>query len=294
MNPTTNGMDCGRAMEQLDFYLDQELTAAEQGELNGHLDQCALCNRELTRRRELRDRLRSAVRGVAASDALRERIALDIRRTPAVRPRSEWQRWGAAAAAAVLIVVASATAYQLGHLRFTASSQESYLGSISQQVVNVMRVGLGDHVHCAVFRKYPHEAPSLEKIAEDMGPKFLPLVQLVREHLSGDQKVMLAHQCKYHGRKFVHMVVSDGSHLSSLVIAERQPGESFDTSGLRPALEDSGLPIYQSNVQRFQIHGFQTGGHLVYLVSDMAKDANERMMAGIAPSVREFLTKLEL
>jgi hypothetical protein len=186
------------------------------------------------------------------------------------------------------------TAYQLGHLRITTSSQESYFATISQQVSGIMRVGLGDHVHCAVFRKYPRQAPPPEKIAADMGPQYLPLVKLIRDNISPDLRVTMAHRCKYHGRPFVHLAMIDGSHLASLVIAERQPGETFQTSGLTPALSDQNLPVYHSNVQRFQIDGFQTGSHLVYLISDLPKDANDRLMASVANPVREFLKSMEL
>jgi anti-sigma factor (TIGR02949 family) len=294
MNKSINEMDCGRAIEQLDFYIDHELTAGEREEMDRHLQACEPCMREARNRTALRDRLRSAVRGVTARGDLRDRISEEIRRTPASRPASQWRTWGVGMAAAVALAVAGGTAYELGHLRFTHASQESYLRGISSQVGNIMRVGLGDHVHCAVFRKYPRQAPPPETIVSDMGPQFFPLVQLIRDHISPDQRITMAHRCKYHGRPFVHLAMIDGTHLTSLVIAERQPGETFQTSGLTPALSDPNLPVYHSNVQRFQIDGFQTAGHLVYLISDLPKDANDRLMASVARPVRDFLKALEL
>ena len=40
-------MDCNRCREQLDAYLDQELTAAEQEQVEEHLCQCEQCRRVL-------------------------------------------------------------------------------------------------------------------------------------------------------------------------------------------------------------------------------------------------------
>lgn len=295
MSYTMNQMDCGRAMEQLDFYLDRELSAAERSELDRHLETCEACALELTNRTELREKLRSAIRGIGAPNSLRDRITATLGETPAYTPHArQWQKWASAIAATVLITTGVSVAYQLGHLRMTTASQQSYLNHISQRVAGIMSVGLGDHVHCSVFRKYPRQAPPPEKIAADMGPQYLPLVQLVRDHLPAGQRVVMAHRCKYHGRQFVHLAMVDGTHLSSLVIADRQPGETFKTSGLVPAMSDAGLPIYSSGVQRFQIDGFETSSHLVYVVSDLPKEMNDRMLASVATPVHDFLTKLEL
>jgi hypothetical protein len=62
---------------------------------------------------------------------------------------------------------------------------------------------------------------------------------------------------------------------------------------LWPALSDPNLPVYYQKVQRFQIDGFQTSSYLVYLISDLPRDANERMFAKLSRPVREFLLKLE-
>jgi hypothetical protein len=60
-------------------------------------------------------------------------------------------------AAALLLAVGGFIAYQLGHLSLTVSSQESYIATVSNRVTTLMQVGLGDHLHCAVFRKYPKD-----------------------------------------------------------------------------------------------------------------------------------------
>ena len=61
-------------------------------------------------------------------------------------------------------------AYQLGHLRLSVTSQESYNTSVSTHVARLMRVGLGDHIHCAYFRKFPANAPSPQEFVSKLGP----------------------------------------------------------------------------------------------------------------------------
>jgi len=294
MSNTKPHVDCGQVIERLDLYLDRELPGMESEALERHLESCDHCSDVLKARTALRGRLRTAVQGIVAPASVLDRVAAQSRMAPASRSGSPWLTWSVAGAAAAILTMTLGIAYQFGHLRLTPASQESYIGTISSRLASVMRVGLGDHVHCAVFRKYPRQAPPPETVAAEIGPDYFPLVQLVRDHIPGNQRVVMAHRCRYHGRRFAHLTMVDGSHLTSLVIAERQPGETFQSSGLAPALSDAGLPIYHSSVQRFQINGFQTSRHLVYLVSDLSQDANQRMMASLARPVRDLLDKLEL
>ena len=83
---------------------------------------------------KLREQLQRAVRGTDVPPYLETRIRARIR---AAEPRPagllRWN-WMAAAAALTVAVFGGAVAYQLGHLRFTSSSQESYITSVSTQI----------------------------------------------------------------------------------------------------------------------------------------------------------------
>jgi hypothetical protein len=61
-----------------------------------------------------------------------------------------------------------------------------------------------------------------------------------------------------------------------------------------PALTQSGIPMYQAGVQRFQISAFETKEYLVYFISDLSKEKNTEMMLALAPQVKAFLNKQEL
>jgi hypothetical protein len=288
----TTQPNCGLVIEKLDAYLNYDFKSAAGDEFTRHIEQCDTCREELINRKALRDRLRSAVRGVEIPSDLRQRISHSLDR-PSMQGSRSWPRWAMVVAAALALTVGGAVSYQLGHLRITAASRESYLSQISSRVSGIMRVGLGDHVHCAVFRKYPTAPPPPETIAADMGPEYLGLVDIVRQHIPANQKIVMAHRCSYHRRKFVHISFVDGQHLASIVIALRQPGENFDSSELAPALSAQSLPVYQSKIQRFQIDGFQTNQYLVYLVSDLPDYVNNQVMAQLAKPVQQFLMHLE-
>ena len=106
--------------------------------------------------------------------------------------------------------------------------------------------------------------------------------------------MMLAHECRYHRRQFVHLSLMDDSNLLSLIITRKTEGESFRTEDMLPALTQAGIPMYQSGVQRFQLTAFETRDHLVYFVSDLPKEQNTNLMLAVAPHVKNFLAILEL
>ena len=236
------------------------------------------------------NRLRAAVKSVAAPPFLEARIRHSLRtempgrrRLPRLIP----------AAVAVAVFAGFAVAYQLGHLRLTVSSQESYIGSVSTHIATLMRVGLGDHIHCAVFRKYPKNPPTTQEFIEKMNPQYAGLIPIVRSQVPDSYRMMLAHQCSYHRRKFVHLSLMNDSNMLSLVITRKGDGESFNTEDMLPALVQAGIPMYQSSVQRFQMTAFETRDYLIYFISDLPKQQNTELMLALGPKVKDFLVSEE-
>lgn len=237
------------------------------------------------------DRLKSAVRNVEVPPFLEARIRNHIR---TVKPSRRWLPRLVPVTIAAAVVFGVVTAYQLGHLRLTVRSQESYIASVSTHIATLMRVGLGDFIHCSVFRKYPKNPPTTEEFIEKMNPQYTGLIPIVRSQVPDSYRMMLAHECSYHRRKFVHLSLMNDSNMLSLVITRKSRGESFSTEDMLPALVHSGIPMYQSSVQRFQMTAFETGDYLVYFISDLPKQQNTDMMLALAPRVKTFLAKLEL
>ena len=235
-------------------------------------------------------RLKGAVDNVPVPPFLEARIRHSLRTQ---KPGQGWLPRLVPAAAALAIFAGLGIAYQLGHLRLTVHSQESYIGSVSTHIATLMRVGLGDHIHCSVFRKYPKNPPTTEEFVKRMAPQYAGLVPIVRSQIPASYRMMLAHQCGYHRRKFVHLSLMSDSNMLSLVITRKGDGESFSTEDMLPALVQAGIPMYQSSVQRFQMTAFETRDYLVYFVSDLPKQQNTELMLALGPKVKDFLVSAE-
>jgi hypothetical protein len=232
---------------------------------------------------ELRDRVKAAVRSVPVPQDLEQRIRHRVQREQTAAPASRKYQsiaWAGGLSAAVVISM-SALAYQRGYLRPTAASQERYNLAVCSQVGLPFRAGLGDHVHCAVFGKHPQNPPRVEQFVHDLGPQYADLLETVQGRLPADYRIITAHRCSYHGRRFVHLAFRSSAGLSSLIIADQKEGEMLPVT------------IQDAAVQRFQIAAFGTRSHLVYFISDSSSAQNQAVMSALAPAVRSVLDKIE-
>jgi hypothetical protein len=278
---------CTLALERMDAYLDREMPEAAAAEMDAHLAGCAACREEAAARTQLRMRLRGAVlRSAEAPAFLGARIRANLQ-APA---RAAWWRksWVPAAALAGL-GVAGVIGYQVLELRLTVERQENYIAAVSSRVASILRVGLGDHIHCAVFRKYPKKAPAAETLAAELGPKHGKLVEIVKERAPKGFELVMAHECGFHGRRFVHLAMKSETKLISLVIVKKEDGESFQAAGLVPALREAGLPMYEAGAENFSIAAFESGRHLAYLISDLPAGENRNVMLALAGDVEKHL-----
>jgi anti-sigma factor (TIGR02949 family) len=287
---------CEKTRKYLDAYISNELLVETNYEVLRHIESCPACAAEVDTRLRLRSQLKAAVNAQTAPPELQVRIREQIRTSRSESwvhlgwLRAGWPRWAGATAA---LVVATGLWVNYSTDRMPALSdrpgQNTYITRISANLAAVLKVGLGDHIHCSIFRKYPKERPPVEKMEAALGPAYAGLLPVVRTAVPEGYKVIMAHQCSYAGRKFVHLTLEKDGGLLSLVVARKQTGESLN--GLSPAAAASEVQIYQSAAGRYQVAGFEAGNFFAYVVSELRNKENLQIAASVAPAVREFLMK---
>jgi len=286
---------CEKTRRYLDSYINNELLVETNHEVLRHLESCPACAAEFEQSSRLKARLKSAVAGQSVPPDLSERIREGIRHHQS-RPfaAAGWTRWGAVAAAVLLVTLGTwmtRSRWSGGDIYSDGPAQDAFIQRISHTVSVVLGVGLRDHVHCAVLSGIPKKAPTLDQVAQDMGPKYNGLVPLVKASIPADYRIVMGHQCDYGGRRYVHLTMSNGSNLMSLVIARKDHGESLET--LAPTLKTSGVSLYQAAAQQYEIAGFETEDYLAFVVSDLNAKANLQVAATLAPSVHAFLSQTQ-
>jgi anti-sigma factor (TIGR02949 family) len=283
---------CEKIRRYLDSYISNELLVETNHEVLRHLDHCPSCSTELDVRTRIRTQLKTAVQNQPVPPDLQARVLDRIRSQPARHAwQGDWTRWVVAVAAVLVIGVGTYVAIPRWSMPSLSDrpGQDQFIQRVSETVSAVLRVGLGDHIHCSVFRKYPQNPPTLDQMAQSMGPAYSKLVPLIKASIPDDYRIVMAHQCGYKGRRFVHVTLQNDSNLISLVIARKQNGESL--ASLSPSLRPSGIPVYQSAAQRYEVAAFETDQHLAFVVSDLSGKKNLQIAAGLAPAVHEFLSR---
>jgi hypothetical protein len=168
------------------------------------------------------------------------------------------------------------------------AAQAGYIQKVSATVAQIFHPGLADHIHCAVFRKYPQDPPAAAEMEEKLGGEYKGLLPLVASAAPEGYRIVMAHQCSYAGRHYVHLTLRKGSDVISLVIARKNDGETF--GALSPAAGESGVPVYRATTGGYQIAGFESPHYLAFVVSDLNEGANLRIASLLAPAVRQLLS----
>ena len=284
---------CKRIRTHLDHYLSNELSVETNHEVMKHLEACAACSQDLETRMRVKNLLRRAVQSDSAPPVLRQRIEGRIRASePSFSFLSFSPRWAlAAAAVAVILGGVMAVRWRTNRLYDDAGAQAAYIRAVGARLPRIQTVGLADHLHCAVFRRFPQEYPAEAVAAQQLGPQFVQLVSIVKERMPGEYRVVMAHRCSYAGRHYVHFVLKSDSNLLSLVITEKQPGESFSRMEASSGSEVS-VPVYEVAAKRFEVAGFESQGYLAFIVSDLDGKNNLQIAENLAPLVAGFLNSI--
>jgi mycothiol system anti-sigma-R factor len=277
---------CKRIKAQLDSYLSGELAGETCREVSAHLEGCSACARELEARSVIKSRLQTAVGREEVPLELRERIQRSIRKNSF----ENFRPWMLAAAAALLLAAGA-----WGVVRYwdaPRDSEQPYRASLAAKDAEILQVGLRDHVHCAVESKMADRLFTPEQMSQSLGPDYAGLVQLVKARAPGDYRVVVGHRCRAKGRQFVHLVLRNRERVLSLALTKKE-GEAFSGENLAGLLEASGVRLCAERLEGYEVAAFETRDHLVFVVSDLVKEENLQIAAGFAPTVRDFLVKLE-
>ncbi len=279
---------CKKIRAYLDSYLNNELLIETMHEVLNHLESCPECTSELEARERVKHLLQCAVRKDEAPRELEARIRKEIRQTP---PRSN-NHWIFAIAAALALMVGT-----FGVLRLWSHQDARPLESLQasdQMSANhkeeILRVGLGDHIHCALDAGLADEHFSAEKMTEKLGPDYAGIVAQVKGNIPGNYEVTVGHRCRYKGREFIHLILRQGEAVLSLVITKKD-GEAFSETDAAEVAGASGIRLHQARLQDLQVAGFESRDYLAFVVSNLSEEDNLQIASTIAPSVRDFLDR---
>lgn len=268
--------DCRKTREYLDYYISNELATETSHEVMKHLERCERCSEELRAREQVKSSLQRAVLRDTIPPRLQARIQKSIRQPPS---RQQWIR----AIAAMLIVAFGVW----GALRLWSAREETITPQASFSNAGIMKIGLGNHVYCAIDSGFENRLFTDEEMAAKLGDEFAGLAHLVKEKIpAGSYRVTAGHRCKFNDRRFVHLILKNEQSTVSLIVT-RKDGESFSQAS--DVMRAAGLDVHQSRMENFEVAGFETRDYLAFVVSNLPRDKNSMIASLLAPAVRDYL-----
>jgi anti-sigma factor RsiW len=281
---------CKKIRSYLDSYINDELLVETNHEVLRHLENCQNCARVLEDRTRVKSLLQQAVRRDVAPAALRERITGELRNRKSATGAWSFNtglRWAVAAAALIVLAMGSWALIHTLNSR-NLQSREVALDRSAQ----ILRIGLNDHINCAIVHEQANKRFTPEKMAEKMGAEYAGLVPVVKEKAPAGYEVVIAHKCHVDKREFVHMILKNDEKVLSLVITKKN-GEAFPESTALEVSRAAGIPVYETRMQDYEVAGFETRDYLGFVVSNLSQKDNLQIASTLAPAVRDFLAEME-
>ena len=292
-----NGRSCETYRRYFDAYLDNELLVETNQDVLEHLESCADCTRLIESRVRIKQLVKNAVAAEEAPAVLAEQLRHRFRARPGFFSR-DTVRWMIAAAAVLALAIGGVETLRWGYV-IGVSQPAGVVETVSARVQELLRVGLVDHVHCAIVLERWKRFISFEEMKADstrsaLGSEFIDLVPAVQARLGPYFKMVQGHRCTANHRQYIHLILTgDKGAIVSLVITEKR-GESFAQADAVAVINASGLQIYRDRQGILEIAGFESDKYLTYVVSNLNHDSNLHVASTIAPLVYSHLHRLEV
>jgi hypothetical protein len=153
---------------------------------------------------------------------------------------------------------------------------------------DVLAIGVTDHIQCAVTYykgKAPHYSDA--EMREELGPDYAALLHIVR-YSNPDAEVVVAHQCSFEGRQYVHMVLHRGDDMLSYILTRKRPGEAFPVEA-DPAASVDDHNLYAGKVEGYTLTGFETENFFVFLASELDARTNISIVSALLRGTVDLL-----
>jgi anti-sigma factor RsiW len=270
-------MTCADRSVALDTYVDGELSGDTLRDLREHFEQCDACRTEVEARRALRQSLRGAFlrsRSLGPNEAFLARARATIVAGEG-RGRPQWAGVGNWLGVAAAFLLVAGLAWLVDRL--------PRVPSLSLAMAAISDHAAGDHRNCALHFALEEKPISLDDAARLYEPAYRGLREAVATSTpvaGGQVKLVEAHACVFHGRRFAHIVLGRGGRVVSLLVTPTRPDGIANTlAGVSPCPSSGDLRIACTTA----------GGYAVFVVSDMPDADNLQLARLLMPAVRAHL-----
>jgi hypothetical protein len=283
---------CERILRLLDSYLGSELLVETNHEVLRHLEECRSCSAALQNRTRTKSLLQRAVNSESPAPELKVRLQSRLRSSIVEehKSRQSWQAWPMAIAATLVMLLGGYALVRNGTQIFSPVTDQARLSEVSTQAIQILKIGLGDHVQCAIDHRFAERSLSEEAMAELLGTGYSGVASELKLNAPGGYLLTAAHRCRVGNRQFAHLILKKQDGFVSVILTRKQ-GESYPNEG---SIESFGVKLHEAQLDGFQVAGFETPDHLGFFVSRLGAQENLQIASKMAPVLRNYLARLEL
>ncbi len=292
-------MNCRDFKDIADSYLSNELLVETNHDILQHLESCSSCRIELAGRRDLRERLRSAIKNAPKSQ-MNPGFALRMESYLREQAFGKQRVWNFTVSKAVFAGMASVLLIALVIGFVTTRSSPPLTAGIDPTPSNTFvpenlwyerasfiaakHDAVDDHKHCALSHDLTEKPISLK----DADKRFdnsangldLAVFDPLREAFGDDAKFIKAHFCIVNGRRFSHVIVEYKKNVVSVLLTLRNDGDV--ASGIDA--------VSCRSSDDLRVACFESGKYSVFVISDLAEDDNLIVAKTISASVKKHIT----
>jgi len=312
-------MNCQQFRQIMDSYIGDELLVETNHDVLRHLENCPACLEELSTRRYLRTKLRSAIRNSAdarINPVFARHLEANLRQI-ALRP-TVWEKlkagtyvnspiFAAGIAACLLFVVL----FGVNRLRQSPAmeqasiEQEQELKPVENQQTaatnepsivkaawrEVTREAVGDHENCALHFRLKEEPITLDSATKKFGAFNKDLDKTVKSALRGE--VSGAGEANKEREELeileAHSCVFEGRRFAHVVLRKGKKTISVLVADTDSFADASGETIASESIENLQVARFSAAHHAVFVVSDLSERENAAIAELIAPAVNRHI-----
>jgi hypothetical protein len=150
----------------------------------------------------------------------------------------------------------------------------------------LLRIGLNDHLHCAIAGTYPRQTQKGE-MSGGLGERFAPMLPPVLDAADGGV-ALSAHRCDIQGRAYIHIVLRRDQTLISAILTRRGDREVFPRALAAHVVDASGIALHEDQRDGYSVASFESGGYLGYIVSALPNEKNDEFARRLAPVMARY------
>jgi hypothetical protein len=256
-------MNCREFREIADTYLSDELLVETNHEVLHHLENCSGCRAELSTRRDIRTRLRSAIKNDDESfinPIFANKLKANLREQNTSNSWFDWRIF-APLMASLLIAISLSFAYI-----YNLDSENNF---VQTSLHKTALQALNRHEDCGLNHVKKWKA-NTDKISPEK-------TTFVNSLTDDKTKILEAHDCEFERKIYKHYILQNGEKIISVVKTETKT--EFDTN------KDGVDAIITETQHGFQVASFQDNSSRIFVVSDLSEAENLNLARKLSDSI---------